>query len=347
MSRRACLDEGRIELRCVWSAAFGACLLALLMVSVSLLPHLGSSAEFVRMRNALLLDPAPAVHDWSPARVPPGFAVDSAVPSDHHYAELVRAHRLVIDNDDWATALAIARHLLAGGRLSSSPIQSDLAQTYLRITRDGEGYCGDYADTFTGIAHAAGLFTRPWAFSFDGFGGRGHIYNEVWDRKAGRWIAIDVFNNMYFEDERGHAMSAADLRHGLRTGQEIAVKRIRNDVPPGFKADAKALDYYRRGLPQGYMWWGTNVFEYDQSALVRFSAHFGRAVEQLGGIAAGVHPRIRILHDVENEAERAAMRSLRWRLLALVVLLPACAVLLTLWLTWNRPYSLPGRCQAS
>lgn len=299
------------------------------------------------MRNALLIDSAPAAHEWSPARLPAGFAVDSFVPSDHHYAEVVRAHRLVTPNDDWATALAIGRHLLAGGRRSSSPVQSDLKQTYLRITQNGEGYCGDYADAFTGIGQAAGLFTRPWAFSFDGFGGRGHVYNEVWDRRAGRWMAIDVFNNMYFVDGRGRAMSAAELRQALRAGTEVAVRRIRDDVPPGFKEDAKALDYYRRGLPEWYMWWGTNVFEYDRSALVRLSARFGRAVEQLAGVAAGLHPRIRILHDVENDAQRAAMRSLRWRLLAVVVLLPVCGLLLTLWLTSNRHSGLSGRCLAS
>lgn len=73
------------------------------------------------------------------------------------------------------------------GRRSGGPIQADLTETYTRITQQGEGYCGDYADSFTGFATAAGVFSRPWAFSFDGFGGHGHIFNEIWDSQNARW----------------------------------------------------------------------------------------------------------------------------------------------------------------
>jgi Transglutaminase-like superfamily len=312
----------------------GLCLALLLGLSASLLPHFRDSAELVRMRNALLMDSQPATHDWTPDEVPAGFAVDRSAPSKP-YADVVTRHSLAVPDDDWATALAIGQHLLVGGRRRASPIQSDLDQTYRRITQNGEGYCGDYADSFTGLAHAAGLFTRPWAFSFDGFGGRGHIFNEVWDRQQQRWIAIDVFNNLYFVDARGKTLSAHALRQALETSQPVVLMKVRQDTRSGFPVEGQALAYYRQGLDEWYMWWGTNVFEYDRSTLVRLFGAVSRAAEQLGGIAAGVHPRIRVLEVAANEKERRAMRGLQQRLMAIVLLIPIVVVLLCAW-AWMR-----------
>src|SRR5690606_37056993 len=102
--------------------------------------------------------------------------------------------RFVVPGDDWRTALRIGSHLLQGvisNRGSGGPIQGSLSETLRRITERGDGYCGDYVDAFTALATEAGLFTRSWAFSFDGFGGHGHIFNEIWDRQAGTWRMID------------------------------------------------------------------------------------------------------------------------------------------------------------
>jgi hypothetical protein len=329
-------------LRSAWFIAWCASSLTLLALLTTLAPHLANSAELVRMRNALLLQSHPASYQWPVDKRPADFPVDDtdALVS---YREAISKHGLVVDGDDWSTALAIGRHLLVGGKRRSTPIQSNLEQTYSRIVQNGEGYCGDYVDSFTGLAHVAGLSTRPWAFSFDGFGGHGHIFNEVWDRKAGRWIAIDVFNNMYFTDAEGRALSAIELREGLRQGVALRVTRIRADVRGGFAHDDRALAYYRAGLNEWYMWWGTDVFAYDRSPVVRLFGPVSRSAEQLAAIAAGVHPRIRILEVPENEGARAALSGLRWRLLAVVVLVPICLGLsLLLWRDLRR-HGLPGR----
>jgi hypothetical protein len=52
--------------------------------------------------------------------------------------------------------------------------------------------------SFTGLAIAAGIPVRAWAFSFDGFGGHGHVWVEIWNRQLERWQLLDVFNNYYF-----------------------------------------------------------------------------------------------------------------------------------------------------
>ena len=318
-----------------WFAAWCAGMIALVVLLLTLVPHLRNSAELVRLRNALLLQAPPAAYDWIPERRPKDFDVDLGEPLPSYRDTVVRG-QLRVEGDDWATALNIAAHLLSGGKRRSAPIQSDLEQTYRRIVQQGDGYCGDYADVFTGLAYAAGLTTRSWAFSFDGFGGSGHIFNEVWDRGMQRWIAIDVFNNVYFGDETGRALSAVELRARLIADRSPRMVRIRGDVRPGFIHDARAIAFYRQGLDQWYMWWSTAVFAYDRSPLVRAFGLLGRSAEQLAGIAMGVHPGIRILQTPSNVASREAMINLRWRLLGVVMLLPACLAITVLWLRATR-----------
>ncbi|KON82470.2 hypothetical protein PA01_11605 [Azoarcus sp. PA01] len=293
-----------------WCSAFAA-----VVLGATLVPHFSDSAELVRMRNALLFDSLPASHEWTPADPPADFAIENRPPNPL-YAGVVARGNFRAEDGDWVTALGIARHLLAGGRRNGGAIQSDLDETYRRITSHADGYCGDFADVFTGLASAAGVFSRPWAFSFDGFGGRGHIFNEIWDRAERRWIMIDVFNNMYFTGDDGRPLSAAELHAALQRGSPLRVVPIAAAARPGFKYDVKAIDYYRRGLPEWYMWWGNNVFEYDQAILVRLFGRVSRSLEQIGGIAQGAHPHIRVLQDDANLSQVAAIQRLKWRIFA-------------------------------
>lgn len=303
-------------------------------VGASLLPHLRGSAELVRLRNALLFQPQPALHAWTPASRPADFAEDSGPPMPL-FAAVVRDKRLVVPGDDWATALAVGGHLLDGGKRNGSAIQSDLSRSYKLIVEEGRGYCGDYADVFTALAGAAGLHTRSWAFSFDGFGGRGHIFNEVWDGTRQRWVALDIHNNIVFVGNDGQPMSAIALRDALLRNQPPTLRRIRADIRPGYVHDERALDFYRAGLPEWYLWWGSAVQAYDGSPLVRAAAPFGRSVEQLAGVASGLHPRLRVLHSPDNQRQRESLQSVRTRLLAMAVVLPLTTLLAVAW-AWRR-----------
>ena len=321
----------RTCLRLFWVSA-----LITLVFAGSLAPYLRDSAEMVRMRNALLLQNEAAAYDWTPDTVPEGFALERGAPSPL-YANAVVAGDLKVEGDDWATALKIGRHLLFDGKRTGRPIQSNLEQTYRRITERGEGYCGDFADSFTGLANAAGLFSRPWAFSFDGFGGHGHIFNEIWDRKAARWIMIDVFNNFFVVDGTGRPLSAIEFRRRLETdASDLQLLPVDSASSPGFVREDKALEYYRRGLPEWYMWWGNNVFEYDQDPVVSALGNTHRALEQLGGVAVGAYPRIHILATSENLPQREAISWLRVRLIAVMALGSISVALLICWLILRR-----------
>ncbi len=286
--------------------------------ALTLMPYLRSSSEIVRLRNALLLHPRPAFHAWTPAGVPADFALDRGAPLPL-FVEVAQRQSLRIAGDDWATALAIAGHLLSGSKNSGQPIQSNLADTYHRIVERGEGHCGDLADVFTGLANAVGLFSRTWAFSVDGFGGRGHIFHDVWDGQHQRWAMLDLHNNFHVVDASGRPLSAMEFREKLLSDTSaLRLVPIAPSAPRGFAHAFEAYEYYRAGLPQWYLWWGTNVVEYDRSNVVRVLAGVHRAAEQLGAVAAGVHPRLRVFPDPDGAPQRTALERLRWRLLALV-----------------------------
>jgi hypothetical protein len=275
------------------------------------------------MRNALLIDAEPAEYHWAPTAIPDDFRADRGAVG-RVFAESVGRNFLAAPGDDWETALRIGRHLLQAVDSSTAgrPIQSSLENSYRRIVEGGEGYCGDFADVFTALATAAGLFSRPWAFSFEGFGGRGHIFNEVWDGQSGSWRMIDVFNNFYPTDSAGQPLSAIAFRTALERGAVVELMPIDPHVRPGFVQPERAIAYYRRGLPEWYLWWGNNVFEYDSHPAVRIFGGVSRSLEQLAAIAVGVHPRIRVLQMPENVEQRAAMSRLAAHLKLLAIGFP-------------------------
>jgi hypothetical protein len=316
-------------------ACLTACAVFALAV-LSLTPYLRDSAELVRLRNALLLDPVAETHfDWTPHRAPADFKQDPPGAATPAFAQRVAALDLAALPSDWDRALALARHLLANrqGRVGRA-IQSDLEQTYQVIRRSGEGYCGDYADVYTALAVAAGLPVRSWAFSFDGFGGRGHIFNEVWDAPSGRWRMIDVFHNYVMYGPDGQPLSAREFRDLMRDRPgQVQFQTIEPAAKPVFRVEAKAREFYQRGLDEWYLWWGSAIYRYDDALLVRALGPLSRSLEQLGGIVQQVHPRIRVLVEDGNRARFDAMQRLQRRLrataaVALLSLLVAlyCAV---------------------
>jgi hypothetical protein len=313
-----------------WRRSFWICAVATLLLAASLAPHFRHSAELVRMRNALLLDAQPASAEWTPSRVPADFPVDRANLPE--FVDVVAQSKLRVEGDDWATALAVAKHLLDGRKQAGVAIQADLHETYRRIRANGEGYCGDFADVYTGLLNAAGVFSRNWAFSFDGYGGRGHIFNEVWIRGADQWVLLDVFNNLYFVDAKGRPMSALAVRQALLDGQRPAIVGIEASASPGFRHPQRAYDYYGQGLHQWYLWWGNAVYAYDSNAFVKAASGMHRGVEQLAGVAAGVHPTIRVLDDETSRRKLDRLVALRLRLWAVVAF--ACLSLVTALAWW-------------
>jgi hypothetical protein len=272
--------------------------------------------EAVRLRNALLLAPGRCEDfDWIPPTFPVGFRAER-LPPTREFREIVAGLDLGSLSGDWEKALALASHLIErAGDLG--PVRADPLTTY-RAIRDGYGYCADFVKAFLALAHAAGLTARQWAFSFDGFGGHGHTLVEVFDRRRGKWLFIDVFNNFHAVDsESSEPLSALEFRKTLVAPGEGAYMRPNGAGRPGFIYPEKALDYYRRGVHQWYLWWGNAVFSYYAHPLVSAAGRLSRVLAHLAASIAGVQPRIRIYQTPENAELVRRMFSLRCRLFVL------------------------------
>lgn len=298
------------------------------------------SSEAVRLRNALLYQGvvSASVLDWSPAAPPADYLQDGAPPPEP-LVSYSGSEALSRVSGNWEKARLIAEHLQA--RLSDrGPIMAGLEETYRRIVEDGAGYCGDFADVFAALATAAGIPNRRWSFSFDGYGGHGLIFNEVWDDRVGRWRAIDVFNNYLFLDaESGEPLAALEFRAALRGERPAARIVVLNPAArPGYAIPEKAEDYYRRGSAQWYLFWGNNVGTVDASPIVRAAGHLSRHLEQLAAIAVGIHPGIRLVETAGSEESQRALAELgnRLRLAALAAAVLVVVALGLSWRLWSR-----------
>jgi len=312
------------DLQKPWRRGLWLSLVLVMLATLSLAPYMTSGTELVRVRNALLLDDRfDAAQDWVPPAYPPDFKLENAAPYPE-FVNVVQQLGLRSMTNDWDRALAISKHLLGGSPvLTGGAIQSDLLDTYRRITIQGEGYCGDFVRAFIAISEAAGIPTRPWAFSFDGFGGHGHIWIEIWNRQAYAWQLLDIFNNNYFVLDDARPLSALEFRRVLKERPEaMRMLPLYAGARRGFAIEAKAWDYYGRGVPEWYQWRGTNSFGYDKTWSVRAMGTVSRSLEQLGGIVAGVSPRLVILSSPENQAAHVSLRRLRSQLFLVAVTVP-------------------------
>lgn len=288
-------------------------------------------ARAVRVRNALLARRASAADfDWKPAGAPGAFRQEARLPPPA-FADAVA--RLDLDScaGDWDRALRIAEHLACHAR-DLGPIRADLETTYARI-RAGYGYCADFVKVFLGLAHAAGLCSRQWAFSFDGFGGHGHTVVEIFDRARGKWLFLDVFNNFHACDgATKEPLGALEFRDALLRGNREFALEPNGSGRSGYPLQHKLLAYYRRGLQQWYLVCGNAVFSYEAHPLVRWMSRRSGSLGQVVATFLGVHPPIRVLGTPENEAAVRDLMALGRRFRVALTVFGVLALLLAVQL---------------
>lgn len=248
----------------------------------------------------------------------------------------IRGLHLEACASDWERALRIAEHLTVPAR-DLGPIQSDLETTYRKI-RQGNGYCADFVKVFLGLAHAAGLCARQWSFSFDGFGGHGHTFIEVFDRGTGKWCALDVHNNVHaLSALTNMPLSALELREALRNGVP-AFKIVPNGAGRlGFPIEEKLLAYWRRGFDEWYLSDGNAVFSYESRLLIRAASRVSGPLGQMVATLLGEHPAIRVLATSENTGRVAALMALKRNFVLMMIVFFVLAVLLAAQVFANAP----------
>jgi hypothetical protein len=315
--------------------------LALLAAAGGLAQHFFPSSEAVRVRNAFLFEgKLPANFDWRPPAVPAGFRQQFG-PAPAPFRALAAAAGPGSSVLQRATFMI---NRLNPGRRRGQPIMGSTTESLRVISETGMGYCSDYTQVMNGLAWAAGIPVREWGVSFDGFGGRGHGFNEFYAPALRKWVMVDPFNGFWARDTRsGMPLSAIEFRDRLRLPEPLqAMELVRIAPPPaGFLHERTIVAYYRQGVDQFYLWWGNNVFDYDAHPAVRVGSTVSRSLEQLAAIFAGVHPRIRVLPTPTNATMLSELERTRERVLTLAA---ACAALTILVLIEFRRWRRTPRC---
>jgi hypothetical protein len=282
--------------------------------------------EIARYRNALIAEAGvEADFQWTPTTRPHDYLQERiSVPN-----EIARWPAISVTGNTMNRALAIAKSLTAKPRTGGQIGRSVIATLQL-IESTGGGYCVDFAQVFSALAYASGIEGRVWAISFDGFGGRGHVFNEIWDADNQTWVMIDAFNGFYSRDiNSGKPLSTLEFRRRLLAGQEtVRWERISPEFF-GFKDEATAFDYYRRGFEQLSMWWGNNFLSYDENPSVSMMRKFGRLSERTASIITGVLPKLKMF---VTDANREAFDSLMWIRTKIIgsIILEFCLMILIL-----------------
>jgi hypothetical protein len=301
--------------------------MALVLATAWLAWQVVQPSRAIRVRNAFLLRRGRNEDfAWTPASVPAGYRVEKLPPPAAIGRAVAEAGVSAI-GDDWERARALGT-LLVSRRQREGAIRADLLTTFRGILGGG-GYCADYVRVYLAAASAADLFCRQWSFSFDGFGGHGHTFIEVFDSRRGAWSFLDVHNNVHATISGSVTpLSALELRQAiLERPAEVEFPRI-GPGPLGFPHRGKLLDYYRRGAAEWYLWWGNDVITRDATRLPQ------PIVRCIGPLLHRVRsatwrlPSMVALATADNDARIVAMEQLRRRVVAAVVVVVGLAALL-------------------
>lgn len=302
-------------------------ILLLAALFVYLLSMAFPGSEAVRLRNAVLFNESDApFFDWTPLALPTSFKAEQSRP-DPRLTSIIRREGIDKLPDDWQKSLALSSFLTQHAA-ERGDISADLYTAVERI-QQGYGACSDFTQAYLGLAHAAGLFAREWAFSFDGYGGHGHALIEVFDRQQQVWKMLDVYNNFYVVDEQGHPLAALQFRQALANQDTANLKIVKAGLGrPGYVHEEKLWAYYQKSVPQWYLWWGNAEQTASDDTWIRAAGKVSVHAAELMGMARGYQPVLYALSLSENFELRAEMHRLKAKLLW--ILIGAGALIITL-----------------
>jgi hypothetical protein len=328
----------------VWTMVAAGCLIILTLLCLDvgrlvLAPTRAASIDAVRIRNAMVADLGePSQTDWTPDTIPANYNWERRPAPDYFAAivDKVLSHE-ARQGSALDQAILLARHLRATSH-HGNPIQANTRETYDKIVSGQGGYCSDYTQAYNALALAARLQVREWGFTWEDMA-NGHAFNEIWDPRLGKWVFIDAFTSFYVVDAAsGIPMSALEFRASLLGEPGGGEPRVVPIVPQrfGFKSPEKALDWYRRGVPQMFLLLGNSVFSYDANPIIQMTEPLPRSVEMLAAILLGEHPRFLFVPSIARPEARNEVlrlqRQLAWFLvkLAAIVIL-GCGLLVFFW----------------
>lgn len=88
----------------------------------------------------------------------------------------------------------------------------DLLEYSLDNKRQGIN-CRSKAQILNEMCLALGIYSRKvWIMPASVYDGDCHVVNEVWDSERGKWVMLDITNNMYWVDREGAPLSVLEVR---------------------------------------------------------------------------------------------------------------------------------------
>ncbi len=315
---------------------------ALLLVSLAfwLVTLATPSTEAARLRNALIAEVGvKSDFDWLPGHAPDSYKQETLEPTNYFKNVHQQIFKEGIKNlSEYNKIIRIAEHLLQVKKAKGGGILSDTVTAYEGITQQGTGYCADFTQVINAMAKTENIPVREWGMAFDGFGGWGHAFNEIYDSQLKKWIFLDVFNSFYVRSKSsGELLSVLEFRERLlRDPEDIKIIPIVKSRF-GFKDRDHLLEYFDRGKNQFYLWWGNNIFSYEHNPIVKLTGKISRSLEQLTAIAIGIHPRIKIIKTKKNEKMIEDLLSLKVELITIAFAGCLLGILLVfqIWNTWQ------------
>jgi hypothetical protein len=328
---------------------YGVSGLLFALTSIGLLLIVMDNDKAVRARYALISEAGSEKElTRPPDRPPSGFVIERGRVPDE-LAKAVESLDLDEEDDAYRKAVSLAAHIASGPGPGKGELDIDVVSTYRAVISDRYGDCTDYARLFAGLGYAAGLDTRIWTTSFEGFGSVGHVFSEFYSPESG-WLFLDPINSFVVVDERTRQpLSVAEFRNRLLLAEEsrnLVVEPI-SERRFGFDSAEQAIEYYRRGADRFALRMANDVLSYDELPWVRLLGPQFRWLEQGLSIAFDKYPHLMILETPNNRQEMQDLRDLRKQVLVLLAgWLLSGAVMLAIGVCWlyrrsqNRAQSL-------
>ena len=328
----------------VLKVSLGLTLLAITALVSGLMSMISNSYEVARIRNSIIADVGqPADFTWTPENPPIEFLLEqSSSPPEFHM--IIKQFGQNFENFQNLHKSLQITDLLGEGPGRGDGIKSNTLDTYNKLMTEKAGYCADYTQVFNGIAYTANIPVREWGMSFDGYSGRGHAFNEIYDYHFNKWVFIDPFNSFYVLDKQtGIPLSTMEFRQRLseNTAENNSLITPINMERFGFRDSQDAIEYYQRGADQFFLWFGNNVFSYDNHQAIRSFGSVSRAVEQILGIFFGVMPRIKLVISDSNIGQIKSLFAKRNTFIILsslfiIIFLVLLVQLFILYNTWRK-----------
>ena len=119
--------------------------------------------------------------------------------------------------DDWETVLNVmhwSRKQFDPGTPRDYPTQNAVDLLKVLRSKQEEGFCAQYCYITVEALQSLGFKARYITII-------GHEVAEAWVPSLRKWVLIDTYNNVHFEDDKGRKLSAIEIFRGINQARSV------------------------------------------------------------------------------------------------------------------------------